>query len=109
MPIRLSSLKFCQSSRLDLSRTFTFLKTQGDTVIRFMLLMIPKGYESADPGTMPDAKAVEAMMKYNELLQQAGVLITLEGLHPPSAGARVTFNGGNPNPRGFPKCERGPG
>lgn len=64
--------------------------------MRFMLLMIPKGYESADPGAMPDAKAVEAMMKYNEALQQAGVLMTLDGLHPPSMGARVTFNGGNP-------------
>lgn len=64
--------------------------------MRFMLLMIPKGYESADPGTMPDAKAVEAMMEYNEALQQAGVLIALEGLHPPSMGARVTFNGAKP-------------
>lgn len=64
--------------------------------MRFMLLMIPKGYESADPGAMPDAKAVEAMMKYNESLQQAGVLLTLDGLHPPSMGARVSFNGGNP-------------
>lgn len=64
--------------------------------MRFMLLMIPKGYESADPGAIPDAKAVEAMMKYNEALQQAGVLITLDGLHPPSMGARVTFAGRNP-------------
>lgn len=64
--------------------------------MRFMLLMIPQGYESADPGAMPDAKAVEAMMKYNEALQQAGVLVSLEGLHPPSMGARITFNGGNP-------------
>lgn len=62
--------------------------------MRFMLLMIPKGYENAAPDTMPNAKAVEAMMKYNEALQQAGVLISLEGLHPPSVGARVTFNGG---------------
>lgn len=65
--------------------------------MRFMLLMIPKGYENAEPGAMPDAKAVEAMMQYNDSLQQAGVLITLEGLHPPSMGARVTFNGGKPN------------
>jgi ketosteroid isomerase-like protein len=65
--------------------------------MRFMLLMIPKGYENAAPGAMPDAQAVEAMMKYNEALQQAGVLLTLEGLHPPSMGARVTFNGGQPN------------
>lgn len=64
--------------------------------MRFMLLMIPKGYESAAPGAMPDVKAVEAMMKYNEALQQAGVLITVDGLHPPSMGARVTFTGGNP-------------
>jgi len=62
--------------------------------MRFMLLMIPKGYESADPGTMPDAEAVAAMMTYNESLQQAGVLLALDGLHPPSMGARVTFEGG---------------
>jgi ketosteroid isomerase-like protein len=65
--------------------------------MRFMLLMIPKGYESAVPGAMPDAKAVEAMMQYNESLQKAGVLLTLDGLHPPSMGARITFNGGKPN------------
>jgi hypothetical protein len=43
---------------------------------------------------MPDAKAVEAMMKYNESLQKAGVLLALDGLHPPSMGARVSFAGG---------------
>jgi hypothetical protein len=64
--------------------------------VRFMMLMIPKGYEQATPGTMPDAKAVEAMMKYNQALQQAGVLLALDGLHPPSMGARVSFPGGKP-------------
>ena len=64
--------------------------------MRFMMLMIPKGYESATPGIMPDAKAVEAMMKYNKSLQEAGVLLTLDGLHPPSTGARVTFSKGKP-------------
>ena len=64
--------------------------------MRFMMLMIPKGYESAAPGAMPDAKAVAAMMKYNEELQKAGVLIALDGLHPPSTGARVSFKGGRP-------------
>ena len=62
--------------------------------MRFMMLMIPKGYEQATPGTMPDASAVAAMMKYNESLQQAGVLLALDGLHPPSMGARVSFPGG---------------
>lgn len=56
--------------------------------------MIPKGYENAAPGTMPDAKHVAEMMKYNESLQKAGVLLALDGLHPPSSGARVSFAGG---------------
>ncbi len=64
--------------------------------MRFMMLMIPKGYESAAPGTVPDAKAVEAMMKYNQELQEAGVLLALDGLHPPSMGARVSFKNRKP-------------
>jgi len=64
--------------------------------MRFMLLMIPKGYGNAEPGAMPDPKAVASMMKYNESLQEAGVLLSLDGLHPPSMGARVSFTGGKP-------------
>jgi hypothetical protein len=64
--------------------------------MRFMMLMIPRGYEAAAPGRMPPAEAVAAMMKYNEALKEAGVLITLDGLHPPSMGARVSFEGGKP-------------
>ncbi|HET8998967.1 MAG TPA: YciI family protein [bacterium] len=64
--------------------------------MRFMMLMIPKGYEKAEPGTTPDPKAVAAMMKYNESLQKAGVLLALDGLHPPSTGSRVRFSGGKP-------------
>jgi hypothetical protein len=64
--------------------------------MRFMMLMIPQGYEAAAPGTMPPADAVAAMMKYNEALKEAGVLVTLDGLHPPSMGARVSFAGGKP-------------
>src|SRR5260370_14677344 len=64
--------------------------------MRFMMLMIPKGYEKAAPGAMPEAKTVAAMMKYTESLQKAGVLLALDGLHPPSMGARVSFSGGKP-------------
>src|ERR1043165_9009377 len=73
--------------------------------MRFMMLMIPKGYESAAAGAMPEAKAVEAMMKYNEALQQAGVLRGLDGLHPPSMGARVSFAGGKPKVTDGPFAE----
>jgi hypothetical protein len=64
--------------------------------MRFMMLMIPQGYEAAAPGTMPPAEAVAVMMKYNEALKEAGILVTLDGLHPPSMGARVSFAGGKP-------------
>ena len=64
--------------------------------MRFMMLMIPHGYETAPPKVDLDPDRVAAMMKYNEALQQAGVLITLDGLHPPSAGARVSFASGKP-------------
>src|SRR5690606_40976310 len=43
-----------------------------EQTMRFMMLVIPKGYESAEPGTVPDdAEAVAKMMKYNEALQKA--------------------------------------
>lgn len=73
--------------------------------MRFMMLMIPRGYEAAAPGTMPEADAVAAMMKYNEDLQKAGVLVALDGLHPPSMGARVTFAGGKPKVTDGPFAE----
>jgi len=77
--------------------------------MRFMMLMMPKGYGAAAPGAMPDAKAVAAMMKYNESLKKAGVLLALDGLHPPSMGARVSFAGGEAQGerRTFHRGERG--
>ena len=64
--------------------------------MRFMMLMIPLGYETAPPDVQLDPERVKAMMKYNEALKEAGVLITLDGLHPPSMGARVSFATGKP-------------
>ncbi|TIT45680.1 MAG: YciI family protein, partial [Mesorhizobium sp.] len=64
--------------------------------MRFMMLMIPGGYAQAAPDVMPSAEAVEGMMKYNHELKKAGVLLTLDGLHPPSAGARVSYKSGKP-------------
>src|SRR5215218_5564726 len=64
--------------------------------MRFMMLVIPKGYESAKPDAMPEPEQVAAMMKYNESLASAGVLLSLDGLLPPSAGVRVSYGGGKP-------------
>lgn len=64
--------------------------------MRFMMLMIPLGYEGAPADVQLDPERVAAMMRYNEALKDAGVLITLDGLHPPSTGARVSFATGAP-------------
>lgn len=64
--------------------------------MRYMMLMIPGGYATAAPDAMPSAEAVKAMMKFNEDLKNAGVLLSLDGLHPPAVGARVSFKGRKP-------------
>jgi hypothetical protein len=61
-----------------------------------MMLMIPLGYETAAPDVQLDPERVASMMRYNEELKEAGILVTLDGLHPPSMGARVSFATGEP-------------
>lgn len=73
--------------------------------MRFMMLVIPQGYGDAEPGTAPPADRVEQMMKYNEALQKAGVLLALDGLHPPSIGFRVSWSGGKPTVTDGPFAE----
>jgi hypothetical protein len=60
--------------------------------MRFMMLMYPGS--KAETGALPDAKVVAAMMKYNEELTRAGVLLALDGLQPSSKGVRVRLSGG---------------
>jgi hypothetical protein len=62
--------------------------------MRFMMMVIPKGYETATADAAPSAEAVARMMEYNKSLQKAGVLLGLDGLFPPSTGARVSYTGG---------------
>ncbi len=64
--------------------------------MRFMLLVLPKNYDQAAPNQMPDRQQVELMMKYNQALKDAGVLVELNGLYPPSAGVRVSYKNRQP-------------
>jgi len=59
--------------------------------MRFMFFMIPN---ISEDNWMPSAEAVAAMGKYNDELAKAGVLLSLDGLHPLSKGARITGAGG---------------
>ncbi|HTX41177.1 MAG TPA: YciI family protein [Acidobacteriaceae bacterium] len=62
--------------------------------MRFMMIVIPRGYESAAPDAMPNPEAVAKMQEYNMALQKAGILLALDGLFPPSTGARVSYANG---------------
>lgn len=59
--------------------------------MRFMLFV--KANEESEAGVMPSAELIEAMMKFNEEMAKAGILLALDGLKPSSKGARVTFSG----------------
>jgi hypothetical protein len=59
--------------------------------MRFMVIV--KATKDSESGVLPDQKLLEDMMKYNEELARAGVLLAGEGLQPSSKGARVRFSG----------------
>ena len=59
--------------------------------MRFM--MIVKANKDSEAGVMPSEELLAAMMKYNEELMKAGVLLDATALHPSSKGARVRFSG----------------
>ena len=62
--------------------------------MRFMVLV--KSNEEAEAGVMPSEEILAEMMKYNEELARAGVMLDGSGLQPTSKGARVAFSGGKP-------------
>jgi hypothetical protein len=70
--------------------------------MRFMMIMIPNVREA---DWMPTAEAISAMSRYNDELAKAGALLSLDGLHPPSKGARVSFAGGRPSVTDGPFAE----
>jgi hypothetical protein len=65
--------------------------------MRFMVFMIPDVYQpgkKVDPHFMPPAEAIERMGRFNAELQKAGAVLELQGLHPLTAGARISYAGG---------------
>ena len=59
--------------------------------MRFMAIV--KANKDSEAGKMPDPELVSAMMKFNEEMIKAGVMLAGEGLHPSSKGARIRFSG----------------
>jgi hypothetical protein len=62
--------------------------------MKFMMLMIPAIYQGGkklDPGFVPDPNKVEQMGHFNEEMGKALKILDLNGLHPQTKGARVSF------------------
>ena len=59
--------------------------------MRFMVMV--KATKESEAGVMPSEQLLTEMMRYNEELVKAGVLLAGEGLHPSSKGVRVRFSG----------------
>jgi hypothetical protein len=57
------------------------------------VMVFVKANKDSEAGVLPDRKILSEMMKYNEELVKAGVMLGGEGLHPTSKGARVRFSG----------------
>jgi hypothetical protein len=73
--------------------------------MRFMLLVVPKAYEHAGADFVPPADLVAKMTRFNDSLRKAGILLGLDGLHPPAKASRVTFGGGKPRVTDGPFAE----
>jgi hypothetical protein len=57
------------------------------------VMVMVKSDGKTEAGVMPDEQMLSAMMKYNEELVRAGIMLAGEGLQPSSKGARVKFSG----------------
>jgi hypothetical protein len=59
-------------------------------------MIIRMAGEQTEAGEPPPIEAIEQMVRYNEELAKAGVLVATEGVHPSVDGARISFKGGKP-------------
>lgn len=57
------------------------------------VMVIVKANEQSEAGMLPNTELLSNMMKYNEQLAKAGVMLSGEGLQPSAKGKRVKFSG----------------
>ena len=57
------------------------------------VMVFVKANKESEAGVMPSEQLLSEMGKFNEELVKAGIMLSGEGLHPSSKGARVKFAG----------------
>ncbi|WP_326566669.1 YciI family protein [Amycolatopsis rhabdoformis] len=65
--------------------------------MRFLVMV--KATADSEAGNMPSRELIEQMGKFNEELAASGHLVQAEGLTPSSAGARLVYFEGEPQPQ----------
>lgn len=58
------------------------------------VMVIVKATKNSEAGILPTEQLIADMMKFNEELVKAGVMLAGDGLKPSRAGKRVRFSGG---------------
>ncbi len=69
-----------------------------------LYIIIVKGSQRSEADLYPSQELMEAMDRYNEDLEAAGVRVMAKGLHPSSTGIRIAFE----TPGEKPVVTRGP-
>jgi hypothetical protein len=68
-----------------------------ENTMRFMMVILRSDWPDTNkPAQIDDVAAFEEMGKYNDQLKKAGMLLAMDGLTPPSMGARLTYKDGKP-------------
>ncbi len=63
--------------------------------MRFMMVILRSDWPDTNkPAEIKDKAAFLEMGKYNDQLKKAGILLAMDGLTPPSMGARLTYKDG---------------
>ena len=59
------------------------------------VMVIVKATAESEAGEMPKEELLADMMKFNQDLVNAGIMLSGDGLHPSARGKRVRFSGSN--------------
>lgn len=57
------------------------------------VMVMVRATPDTEAGVMPEEKLLAEMTAYNEELVKAGIMLSGDGLHPSSRGARIRFSG----------------
>jgi hypothetical protein len=80
------------------NKPFPGANQEEKSTMKFMILIIPSVYrdnQQPEPDFL-DPKAIAEMGKFNEWMSKSVEILSMNGLHPLTSGARLSFSKGKP-------------